>query len=574
MRELVLCALALLASLYPVAAKPTIKEKAGVRTLATVTDTTTLALGSVFVVTGTELGPEEAAAAEVPYPQELAGVTVTLTAADESAVVSAYVISAAADRIVAIVPSTTLPGTYAVTTSYGGETSNAFSVTVADSNFGLLTNTGTSGGMVQAGLLAEGSEPSAITYVNAATPGATLEFSATGIGATDEPDNEYPSESNRVEGAVLLIGDQEVPLTYIGRDPARPGYDKVLVTLPVENLPAGCAVMFRLRWGDLTTSSFALPLVAEPGAVCASSVGISPEGLQTLSSGGSVVLGGMTLARVSAAVTSGAFSYEAKADQFSGGFVAYTAQAISDMMARNQFLRDALNANSCTVYTPLQTEGGEYVDAGDNLTITGPAWTLQAPRTPTAPNVYSLQLSSAYVGITVPVLPGALNQPFVPGHYILEGTGGTVVGPFSVEMDVSEPFQWTNGTGLNSVDREKDLLLTWTGGGPDDLVQASATVRGFAPEDTTKVVDRVFQCAAPASAGQILVPASILQQMPIVKSVSAGGPKSTFYGSLSIAQTGPQNTGTFRAPLVAGGSTESAGFVFGYTYSRATVLFP
>jgi len=125
------------------------------------------------------------------------------------------------------------------------------------------------------------------------------------------------------------------------------------------------------------------------------------------------------------------------------------------------------------------------------------------------------------------------------------------------------------------VDRNKDLILTWTGGAPDDMVQAGATVRGFAPENPSRIVDRVFQCSALASAGQIVVPSAILKQMPIFTSPTAGGPGNTFSSTLSLAHTSPWNNSvSFRAPLTAGGNTESAAFVFGYTYARAPVLFP
>lgn len=574
MRGISLLALTLLASLSQLAAQPKIDLKSGVRTRATVADPTSLAQGSAFLITGTSLGPEERASAEVPYPQDLAGVTVTLTAAADASTFSAYVISTAPNQIDAIVPSAAPPGSYTVSVSAAGETSNPFPVSIVAANVGLVTNTGASGGMAQAKILIPDAEPTAVTYVTAVTPGATVEFLATGLGATGEADNEFPAEAHRVDGAVLLIAGQEVPITYFGRDPARPGFDKLIVTLPAENMPLDCSAMFQIRFGETTSTPFSLPIAAEPGVPCQNSLGISPEGLQTLSNGGEVVLGGMTLARVIASVKSGPVTYESTGDQFSGGFVAYSAQAISDMMARSQFLRDALNANSCTVYTPLPGSGGTYVDAGDSLSLTGPAWTILVPRTPTAPNVYSLLLAQAFTGITIPPMPGALNQPFTPGHYKLDGPGGAVVGPFSVEIDVSEQFQWTNGTGLDSVDRENDLILTWTGGASNDMVQASGTVRGYAPENPAQVVDRVFQCSAPASAGQIVVPSSILQQMPILKSVTPA-PGVTFYGSLALAHTSPNdNSVAFRAPLVAGGSTETAGFVFGYTYARSTVLFP
>lgn len=575
MKGIYLCPLALLAILSPLLAKPKIDEKSGVRSRATVADRTVLAQGSAFEITGSALGPAVAVPAEVPYPQELAGVAVILTAASDGAIFSTYLISAAADRIVAIVPSAAPPGNYTVTASYAGEASNAFKISIADTNFGLVTNTGAIGGMTQARILAPGAEPAAATYVNAATPGATLEFSAAGLGTTGEADNEFSAEANRVDGAVLVIAGQEVPITYIGRDPARPGFDKVVVTLPAENLPLDCSVFFQIRLPNATTTTFSLPTTAEPGTPCQNSLGISPEGLQSLSQGGGVVLGGMTLARVLASVKSGALSYEAKSDQFSGGFVAYTARAISDMMARGQIFRAAQGNNSCVVYTPNQgTESGVFVDAGDRLSLAGPAWTLQVPQTQGAPYVYGLLLAQAFTGITIPPTPGALNQPFGPGRYKLDGTGGAVVGPFTAEVDVSDQFRWTNGAGLDSVDRTKDLTLTWTGGVPGDMVQAGATVRGYAPESPTTVVDRVFQCYGLAEHGQITVPSSILQQMPIMKTLTpAAG--ITFSSTLSMAHTSPSNASiTFRAPLVAGGTTESAAFVFGYTYARAPVFFP
>jgi len=520
------------------------------------------------------LGREEAVHAEVPYPQELAGVTVTLSAVDDGTVLSAYLVSAAAGQIV--VPSEAAADDYTVTASYGGETSNAFNVTVADANFGVITNTNAAGGLADARILPPVTEPAAVTYVNGATPGATLEFSAAGLATTGEPDNEYPAEANLIGGAVLLIGGQEAALTYIGRDPARPGYNKILVTLPATDLPLGSTVMFQLRFGETTTTAFSIPITAEPATPCENTIGISAEGLQTLAHSGDIVRGGMSLARVIAAVSSGNFLYEIKSDQFSGGFVSYTAQAIAAMKARSQFLRDTLGAQNCTVFTPIQADdGGVYVDAGDTLALAGPTWTLEMPRTPTAPNVYSLLLAQEIVGITIPPQPGALNSPFVAGRYSLDGPGGAVVGPFSKEIDVSEQFVWTNGPGLNSVDPNNDLILTWTGGAPDDMVQVGATVRGFAPEDLSKIVDRVFQCSALPSAGQIVIPSTILMQMPIFTSQTAGGPGNTFSSTLSVAHTSPWNDSvSFEAPLVAGGNTASAALVFGYTYARAPVLFP
>ncbi|MBI5086779.1 MAG: hypothetical protein HZB13_19555 [Acidobacteria bacterium] len=74
---------------FAAAAKPQITEKTGVRTLAAVSEAATLSRGSAFTITGKDLAPPDAAKADVPYPQDLGGVSVALTTADGSAVVQA-----------------------------------------------------------------------------------------------------------------------------------------------------------------------------------------------------------------------------------------------------------------------------------------------------------------------------------------------------------------------------------------------------------------------------------------------------------------------------------------------------
>ena len=106
MRQASLFAVSLALCATMAAAKPQITEKTGVRTLTAVSEPGTIARGSVFVVTGKELGPEEAIQAEVPYGQELGGVSVAFTTLDDSAVVSAYVVSASATMTRAITANT------------------------------------------------------------------------------------------------------------------------------------------------------------------------------------------------------------------------------------------------------------------------------------------------------------------------------------------------------------------------------------------------------------------------------------------------------------------------------------
>jgi len=78
------------------------------------------------------------------------------------------------------------------------------------------------------------------------------------------------------------------------------------------------------------------------------------------------------------------------------------------------------------------------------------------------------------------------------------------------------------------------------------------------PTDPTKSSAKSFYCAAPASAGKFVVPASVRQQLP-----SAASGESSF-GSLGITTGG---FGSFTAPLKKG--TLDAGVI---TYAEAYVL--
>lgn len=127
-------------------AEPAFPEKTGVQTLATVPAKTTLPRGLVFTISGAELGPAEAVTAE--YGQELEGVTVTLTTLDVSATVQAYLVHASDRKITAILPSPTPEGDYNVTVTFNGESSDPFQVSVAERNYGLVTNSGIAGGTV------------------------------------------------------------------------------------------------------------------------------------------------------------------------------------------------------------------------------------------------------------------------------------------------------------------------------------------------------------------------------------------------------------------------------------------
>jgi uncharacterized protein (TIGR03437 family) len=542
----VLCALVMVCGVA--AGKPKIADKEGVRTLATVADRGAMARGSVFEVRGEALAAEGAA-------------TLVELASKDGVKVEAAVVSAVGERVVAVAPVEMAPGEYQVTVSVGGEASGAAAVKVVERNFGLITNTGSYGGMVRARVLQEGMEPVEVTLAAAVAAGATVELEATGLGGAS------------VEARVML-GGRELEVLAAGPDETRPGYDKVVVKLPGEEMEAGCLVLLKVAVGEAETVAATLPVLAPEETMCRHPWGLTEESLRTLAAGGSLIHGGFTLVKMTGLTSAAGMTFESKIEQMSGGFVRFTAEAVAWMSA-NALIAAAYDAKGCLVHDALVGPGGEYVDAGESLKLAGPAWTVNLPRGTVAGqglNQYNLTLDSRFNGMPLPMVPPPPGLQIAPGKYTLTGTGGTVVGPFEVEVEASPELVWTNRAAVAEIDTGNDLTLTWTGAGAADTVTASGLVRGPAPEDTARIVNRVWVCKARGDAGSVTVPAELLKKLPRVSAAELADPKSDRYASLSLAAQNPPELGNFRAPLTEGGTTELVAFLASSWSSRSPVV--
>ena len=133
------------------------------------------------------------------------------------------------------------------------------------------------------------------------------------------------------------------------------------------------------------------------------------------------------------------------------------------------------------------------------------------------------------------------------------------MGAFSATITLPGNLSWTNAGNFKSVP-QSDLTIVWSGGStssnPVVTVYGNSTIVN--PADPSKSRAKSFYCAAPASAGKFVVPASIRQQLP---SASSG---ETSFGSLGITTGG---FSSFTAPLTKG--TLDAGVI---DYGEAYVL--
>jgi hypothetical protein len=101
------------------------------------------------------------------------------------------------------------------------------------------------------------------------------------------------------------------------------------------------------------------------------------------------------------------------------------------------------------------------------------------------------------------------------------------------------PFTWTNKPPISSPDLtfislSQDLLITWSGGNPNDFV----TVNGYSVLEGRQA-GTGFVCSANNSAGQLTVPAALLSALPATTNPNISA------GFLSVINT--QNADRFQA---------------------------
>ena len=126
---------------------------------------------------------------------------------------------------------------------------------------------------------------------------------------------------------------------------------------------------------------------------------------------------------------------------------------------------------------------------------------------------------------------------FTPGDWAVEAPGGKTVAAFRAALRVPPALRWVNRSTVSPVSRANDLTLQWDPTGYTDLEWMQGGVGVGAGS--------VF-CQAPATAGSITIPASLMAQLPAPASFA---PMVQLLLTPTIA-----NPVFYSAPLVGGGS--------------------
>jgi hypothetical protein len=186
----------------------------------------------------------------------------------------------------------------------------------------------------------------------------------------------------------------------------------------------------------------------------------------------------------------------------SQSFVAANAAQVSDMnidvSPGSCVVNNICLGSSCNGGGGGNSSGITLLNAGASVTFTPPTG---------SPIVLASQTAGSYQASGTSLLP--------PGTYtVTNGTGGTNIGPISVNFTVPPFATWSNQNALNNATaaRANGLTITWTGGGTSEA--SYIDIQGGSSFNTSTQSFVGWECAAPISAGTFTVPPSVLLAVP------------------------------------------------------------
>jgi uncharacterized protein (TIGR03437 family) len=510
-----------------------------------------IAQGSIFAVFGSGMGPATIAYASLPLPTSLPdanGTSIAVTGGGKA--VNAYMVYTSAGQLAAILPSTTPIGDATVTVTYAGKTSAPATITVVKSQLGIFTANAQGTGPAAA---QHGVDSSAIQLTTAAKPGEVIVIYGTGLGGISGADNVPPGAVQVGSNVIVTVAGKVITPDYAGRSPNFAGLDQINFKLPAD-VTTGCYVPASVTASGQVSQDFVLSIAAS-GSVCTHPLGLTQSSLATLDSGGTVNVGLFQMLRAFIALLNG--SIEGAGGLFDNG----NANSVFQMYNRIPVAFGAAPypapLNGCVAVDQVNTGSGfmapDFSLIGGKELI-GDSIALSANGPGGAQSNVLRQDTGGYLSVFIPPI-------LVPGAWAISGSGGADVGAFNAQITLPANLDWTNRGNFSNVP-SSDLTIVWTGGttsgSPVLTVFGNSTIVNA--KDPSKSRAKSFYCAAPASAGRLVVPLAIRQQLP--STTTSDG--ETAFASLGITTGG---FASFTAPLTKG--TLNAGTI---TYGEAIVL--
>jgi len=447
-----------------------------------------IAQGSLFVVKGSNLGPETyTQAMSFPLPSSIGGTSITVTVSGTT--VNAIMFYSLARQVAAILPSKTPTGTGTLTLNFNGQTAST-PITVVQNNIGIYTVSQTGTGDAIAFL---NSDSQLVTPTHAANPGDVVIFWGTGLGPVSF-DELQPAIQTDMTGVPLevYIGGQRAEIDFRGRNGCCSSADTIYVTVP--SGVSGCAVPVLMQVGNMVGNATSIAL-AGSGRTCT-----PVNGSLTSASVGTHTFGTLFISRQANTSTGISGSPTTITQDLAGGnFGRYTYATLPtgsqiDMPAYGSCSVAGYAAGQAPAMGPRDIT---YLDAGASLLLAGPFGNKSVPRSIVGDSiVYSSTLDQT-------------GSMLSPGAYTISGSGGADVGVFMANYTLAQPFTWTNQSSISSVNRSNGVTVNWTGGNPSAYVTISGS-----SSITTPTVTAAFTCTARVSDRSFTVPSIVLLALP------------------------------------------------------------
>jgi len=479
----VLCGFVL--AFIPAGAQPVINANAIVNSasyLAPGLPGSGIAQGSIFTISGTGLGPDTGTAAPgvFPLPTTLSGTSVNITANGENG--NAVILYTSALQISAILPSTTPVGAAKVSVTFNDQTSAPITIQVVAGAFGIFTFN--QRGIGQAVVSDTAYRPN--TLVHTFHPGDLAILWGTGLGPIKTSDAGAPPTGS-IGSAQVYVGTTTATVQYHGRSGCCAGVDQIVFEVPsgVE----GCYVPVGVRVGS-DTSNIATIAVSSTGETCSDSI-LGADLISKIASGKTVNFGYVRLEEgLGGDIAFGTFSqYNAQ----TAGLAQYGVSPGYCISCQSGTLACAVGLSD---FSPGQA------DAGSALTVDG------FGRTVSVTNVGG----GTYFGL----LNASDGSRYLWGglSYTVSGAGGSEIGSFSVAEKLNSTAALIASPGEGqTVSLKSDLTVQWSGGNQNQQ-NGYFTIGGVSFADTAQTQYVEFQCTAPLSASQFIVPAWVLATLP------------------------------------------------------------
>jgi hypothetical protein len=275
----------------------------------------------------------------------------------------------------------------------------------------------------------------------------------------------------------VFIGGISANVTYAGRSQF-PGLDQINVVI-LPNVPPGCFVSVVAMTGWTVSNAVTIPVSASGGACSDATTGLSVTQIQSFAT--------KTGGRVNSMLA--VLGQTFRTDGSSKGASALVLEgALGSSIFGTGY--EYVSQGSCTIVPPNQGDFSNVItplDAGGAIQVNTPSGQVNLG---TGPRIYQAQ-----VGATL-----------TPGTYTFTGSGGANVKNLTATVNVTAPINPTNPAVLNgTITRSQGVTVTWSGGPANGAFQ----IDGDSGAPAVK-----FFCYAPASAGQFVIPSSILLALP------------------------------------------------------------